>query len=91
MGFHGGSDGKESVCKVGDMGSIPGLERSPGGGKGYHSSILAWTQLSNFHLIGYGGCLVAKLYPTLCNPMDCRMPGFPVLCYLPEFAQTHVH
>ena len=25
----------------------------------------------------------------LCNPMDCSMPGFPVLHYLPEFAQTH--
>ena len=24
-------------------------------------------------------------------PMDCSMPGFPVLHYLPEFAQTHVH
>ena len=23
--------------------------------------------------------------------MDCSMPGFPVLYYLPEFAQTHVH
>ena len=28
---------------------------------------------------------------TLCNPMDCIKPGFPVLHYLPEFAQTHVH
>ena len=36
-------------------------------------------------------CSVAKLCPTLCNPMDCSMPGFPVLHYLPEFAQTHVH
>ena len=27
----------------------------------------------------------------LCNLMDCSMPGFPVLHYLPEFAQTHVH
>ena len=26
-----------------------------------------------------------------CNPMDCSTPGFPVLCSLPEFAQTHVH
>ena len=33
-------------------------------------------------------CLVAKLCPTLCDPMDCSMPGFPVLRYLPEFAQT---
>ena len=28
---------------------------------------------------------------SLCNPMDCSMPGFPVLHCLPEFAQTHVH
>ena len=27
----------------------------------------------------------------LCDPTDCSMPGFPVLHYLPEFAQTHVH
>ena len=35
MGFPGGSAGKESTCKVGDLGSIPGLERSPGEGEGY--------------------------------------------------------
>ena len=29
--------------------------------------------------------------PTLCNPMDCSTPGFPVPHYLWEFAQTHVH
>ena len=29
----GGSDGKELACKVGDLGSIPGLGRSPGEGK----------------------------------------------------------
>ena len=29
------SDGIESACNVGDAGSIPELERSPGGGKGY--------------------------------------------------------
>ena len=34
---------------------------------------------------------VAKLCPTLCDPMDCIMPGFPVLHYLSEFAQIHVH
>ena len=28
---------------------------------------------------------------TLCDPMDCSTPGFPVLHYLSEFAQTHVH
>ena len=35
-------------------------------------------------------CSVAQLCPTLCDPMDCSMPGFPVLHYLPEFAQTHI-
>ena len=35
LGFPGGSDGKESTCNVGDLGSIPGLGRFPGEGKGY--------------------------------------------------------
>ena len=33
--FPGGSDSKESACNAGDLGSIPGLGRSPGEGKGY--------------------------------------------------------
>ena len=40
MGFPGGSDAKESACNVGDLGSIPGLGRSPGGAS--HSSIPDW-------------------------------------------------
>ena len=34
-GFPCGSAGKESACNAGDLGSIPGLGRSPGEGKGY--------------------------------------------------------
>ena len=34
---------------------------------------------------------VAQSCPTLCDPMDCSMPGFPVHRQLPELAQTHVH
>ena len=34
---------------------------------------------------------VAQLCPTLCNPMDCTMPDFPVHHQLLELAQTHVH
>ena len=34
-GFPGSSDGKAFACNVGDLGSIPGLGRSPGEGKGY--------------------------------------------------------
>ena len=33
-GFPGDSDGKESACNAGDLGSTPGLERSPGEGNG---------------------------------------------------------
>ena len=36
-------------------------------------------------------CSAAQSCPTLCHPRDCSTPGFPVLHYLPEFAQTHVH
>ena len=34
---------------------------------------------------------VAQSCPTFCDPMDCLTPGLPVLHYLPEFAQTHIH
>ena len=34
-GVPGGSDGKESACSAGDLGSIPGLGRTPGEGNGY--------------------------------------------------------
>ena len=35
LGIPGGSAGKESTCSAGDLGSVPGLGRSPGEGKGY--------------------------------------------------------
>ena len=34
-------------------------------------------------------CSVSKLCLTLCDPMDCSTPGFPVLHHLPEFAHAH--
>ena len=34
---------------------------------------------------------VAQSCPTLCNPMNCSTPDFPVLHQLPELAQAHVH
>ena len=36
-------------------------------------------------------CSVAKSCPSPCDPTDCSTPGFPVLHYLSEFAQTHIH
>ena len=54
MGFPGGSDGKENACSVGDLGSIPGLRRCPGGG---HGNPLQHSYLVNPHgqrtLAGY--------------------------------------
>ena len=47
-GFPGSSAGKESACNAGDLGSIPGLGRSPGGGKGY--------PFQYFGLESPGGC-----------------------------------
>ena len=34
---------------------------------------------------------VAQSCPSLCDPMNCSMPGLPVHHQLPEFTQTHVH
>ena len=44
MGFPGGSDGKKSACNAGDLGLIPGLGRSPGGG---HGNPLQYSCLEN--------------------------------------------
>ena len=54
QGFPGRSAGKESACNAGDHGSIPGLERSLGGG---HGNPLQYSCLENPHrqrsLVGY--------------------------------------
>ena len=42
LGFPGGSEGIESICSAGGMGSIPGSRRSPGIEMAIHYSILAW-------------------------------------------------
>ena len=64
--FPDGSAGKESTCNVEDLGSIPGMGRSLGEGKGYplqysglensmdcivHGVVKSWTQLSNSHFL----------------------------------------
>ena len=45
----------------------------------------------NHFIFSYIISSVAQLCLTLCDPMDCSMPGFPVHHQLPELAQTHVH
>ena len=50
-----------------------------------------------YHLSQQGGKIVLQFSSviqsclTLCYPMDCSMPGFPIHHKLPEFTQTHVH
>ena len=48
-----------------------------------------WTTDVNM-CIYCSSCLVAQSCPTLCDPMDCSLPGFPVHHELLELAQTHV-
>ena len=42
-------------------------------------------------LIDIGIVAVVQSPSQVHNPMDCRAPGFPVIHYLPDIAQTHVH
>ena len=59
-GFPCGSAGEESACNVGDLGSIPGLWRYPGEGKGYP---LQYSGLDfHFHLLSSRLVLSAKMY-----------------------------
>ena len=51
-----------------------------------HGVAKSQTRLSDFTSLH----LVAKSCPTLCDPPDCSLPGFPVLHHLLEFAQVHV-
>ena len=58
----GGSDGKESACSARDLGSIPGLGRSPEEGMATHSSILAGKSHGERSLAGYS--------PWSCKELD---------------------
>jgi len=50
LGFPCGSAGREFSCNVGDLGSIPGLERSPGEGKGYPTPVFWPGEFSSWGL-----------------------------------------
>ena len=60
-----------------------------------HSSILAWeiswTEEPGELQSSQSVSSVTQSFSTLCNPMDCSTPGFPVHHQLPELAQTHVY
>ena len=81
LGFPCGSAGKESTCTTGAPGSVPGLGRSSGEGKGYllqysgleksmdcivHGVAKSWIQLSHFHFRGPKETVSLKtLHPSL--------------------------
>ena len=47
------------------------------------------SSLKFYHM--YQVSSVTQSCPTLCNPINCSMPGFPVHHQLPQYTQTHVH
>ena len=55
----------------------------------YNVLIFNWCKVSHYITICH--CSVRKACMTLCNPMDCSIPGSSVLHCLPEFSQNHVH
>ena len=65
----------------------------------YSSYTISWVSLYRqymLHVLLFNATLVqfssvAQLCSTLCDSMDCNMPGFPVHHQLQEFTQTHVH
>ena len=52
-----------------------------------------WFTVCSLTILGTpeSGVIAAQSCLSPCHPMDCSTPGFPVLHYLPELAQTHVH
>ena len=50
-----------------------------------------WIMLFFFFPVYIQFSLLAQSCPTLCESMDCSMPGFTVHHHLPELAQTHIH
>ena len=84
---------KRLAYNAGEPGSIPGLGRSCGEG---NDNPLQYICLENPMDGGAWWATVqfstgAQSCPTLCDPMNCSMPGLPVNHHLPEFTQTHVH
>ena len=81
LGLPCGSAGKESVCSVGDHGSIPRLGKSPGEGKSYplqysglesiildyivHGVAKSWTQMSDLHLFSLLYLLLLGVLPAI--------------------------
>ena len=73
-----------SSLGTGSLASWPGIPGLPGNAQ---SSLPPHSPTFGFQLVSS----VTQSCLTLCDPMDCSMPGFPVYRQLLELAQTHVH
>ena len=79
FGFAFGSAGKESTCNAEDLSSIPGLERSPGGGNSYP---LQYSGLENS--MGCYRNMIERLSPSLSTASNNELLAFflPSFCFL---------
>ena len=96
VGFSGGSAGKESACSAGDLGSIPGLGRSPGEENSYAlqysglensiNCIVYWVTKSHTRLSVVETCRAHAVYvPTVLAPIPacgpyCMSVGVVLAC-----------
>ena len=93
LGFPCGSAGKESACNAGDLGSVPGLGRSPGEGKGYplqysslensmdcivHGVAKSQTRLSDFRIHITSHIYIYAVFPSALCLMSHKPPCFPI-------------
>ena len=107
LGFPGGSAGKESPCNAGDLGSIPGLGRSSGEGKGYplqycgqensmdykvHGVTKSQTWLSEFHFHFAPELLQLGVWPHPCyQTAHLRAPQHVTWLITPSFLEIFFH
>ena len=78
---------RRRIRKVGGKGRKRGEKKE--GGQGERK--MAGRRKDSLHSIAIQFSSVTQSCPTLCDTMDCRMPGSPVHHQLLELAQTHVH
>ena len=77
-----------STSTVSNNETLPSIDMFPQGSESIQSHSILFTLLCE-SLAQFSS--VAQSCPTLCDPMDCSTPGFPIHHQLPELTQTDVH
>ena len=91
--FHEKFDGEPGITSAIEI----LIQIAMGSEKSFEHHQISWFlgyNMDNWSSVAYRIAVVysvPKSCLTPCNPMDCNAPGFPVLHYVPEFAQTHVY